>query len=122
MENISRELEKLFCYTMGRDVITAADIEAVCTRQIGNQIFDMVEAIAMRRQKQALDLYYDLLTLKEPPMRILFLIARQFNLLMQVRQLKRKGLDESRSRKKRDFAALWCANMYLRAHVLRGRS
>lgn len=94
MENISRELEKLFCYTMGRDVITAADIEAVCTRQIGNQIFDMVEAIAMRRQKQALDLYYDLLTLKEPPMRILFLIARQFNLLMQVRQLKRKGLDE----------------------------
>ena len=27
MENISRELEKLFCYTMGRDVITAADIE-----------------------------------------------------------------------------------------------
>lgn len=94
MENISRELEKLFCYTMGRDVITAADIEAMCTRQIGNQIFDMVEAIAMRRQKQALDLYYDLLTLKEPPMRILFLIARQFNLLMQVRQLKRKGLDE----------------------------
>ncbi len=75
-------------------MITAADIEAVCTRQIGNQIFDMVEAIAMRRQKQALDLYYDLLTLKEPPMRILFLIARQFNLLMQVRQLKRKGLDE----------------------------
>ena len=88
MENISRELEKLFCYTMGRDVITAADIEAVCTRQIGNQIFDMVEAIAMRRQKQALDLYYDLLTLKEPPMRILFLIARQFNLLMQRSCLK----------------------------------
>ena len=28
MENISRELEKLFCYTMGRDVITAADFEA----------------------------------------------------------------------------------------------
>ena len=39
-------------------------------------------------------LFADLLTLKEPPMRILFLIARQFNLLMQVRQLKRKGLDE----------------------------
>ena len=91
MENISRELEKLFCYTMGRDVITAADIEAVCTRQIGNQIFDMVEAIAMRRQKQALDLYYDLLTLKEPPMRILFLIARQFNLLLQVKELVKKG-------------------------------
>ena len=41
-----------------------------------------------------LKLYYDLIELKEPPMRILFLIARQFNLLMQVRQVKRKGLDE----------------------------
>lgn len=29
---------------------------------------------------------------------------------------------KSRSRKKRDFAALWCANMYLRAHVLHGKS
>ena len=95
MENISRELEKLFCYTMGRDVITAADIEAVCTRQIGNQIFDMVEAIAMRRQKQALDLYYDLLTLKEPPMRILFLLARQFNLLLQVKELLAEHCDQA---------------------------
>ena len=36
-------------------------------------------------------LYYDLLTLKEPAMRILFLLARQFNLLLQVRELKKKG-------------------------------
>lgn len=96
MENISRELEKLFCYTLGKDVVTQADIEAVCTRQIGNQIFDMVEAIAQRRQKRALELYYDLLALKEPPMRILFLIGRQFNLLMQVKELKKKGLDDKK--------------------------
>ena len=36
-------------------------------------------------------LYYDLLTLKEPPMRILYLITRQFNLLLQVKELKNKG-------------------------------
>ena len=95
----------------------------MCTRQIGNQIFDMVEAIAMRRQKQALDLYYDLLTLKEPPMRILFLIARQFNLRDAGSAAETKKVwMKSRSRKKRDFAALWCANMYLRAHVLHGKS
>lgn len=94
MENISRELEKVFCYTLEREVITEEDIDAVCTRQINNQIFDMVEAIAQRRQKQALKLYYDLLSLKEPPMRILFLIGRQFNLLMQVKELKKKGYDD----------------------------
>lgn len=96
MENIRRELEKVFCYAMERDVITQEDIDAVCTRQVNNQIFDMVEAIALRRQKQALKLYYDLLSLKEPPMRILFLIGRQFNLLMQVKELKKKGYDDKR--------------------------
>lgn len=96
MENIRRELEKVFCYALERDVITAEDIDAVCIRQVCNQIFDMVEAIAMRRQKQALKLYYDLLSLKEPPMRILFLVGRQFNLLMQVKELKKKGYDDKR--------------------------
>lgn len=94
MENIHRELEKVFCYALDRDVITQADVDAVCIRQVSNQIFDMVEAIALRRQRQALKLYYDLLSLKEPPMRILFLTGRQFNLLLQVKELKKKGYDD----------------------------
>lgn len=93
MLNIAQELEKLVCYTTGRDVITDEDVEAVCTTRVTSRIFDMIGAIAERRQKKALDLYYDLLTLKEPPMRILFLIARQFNLLLQVKELKKKGAD-----------------------------
>ena len=93
MANIRGELEKLLCYCMERDVITAQDIEAVCTKQVSNQIFDMINAVAERNQKKAMELYYDLLTLKEPPMRILFLIARQFNLLLQVKELRNKGLD-----------------------------
>lgn len=91
MENIESELEKLICYAIDRDIITDADVEAVCTTKITNQIFDMINAIAERRQQEALNLYSDLLTLKEPPMRILFLIARQFNLLMQVKELRRTG-------------------------------
>ncbi|MDE6748216.1 MAG: DNA polymerase III subunit delta [Lachnospiraceae bacterium] len=91
MENISKELEKIICYCMDKEVITGADIEEICVRQVNNQIFDMMDAIAGKRQKEAMDLYYDLLTLKEPPMRILFLLARQFNLLLQVKELKQKG-------------------------------
>lgn len=93
MENICRELEKLLCYCMDQDVITGADIGEICTRQVNNQIFDMINAIADKKQKQAMGLYYDLLTLKEPPMRILFLLARQFNMLLQVKALKKKGHD-----------------------------
>lgn len=93
MTNIRGELEKLLCYCMDRDVITAQDIETICTRQVVNQIFDMINAIADKRQKTAMDLYYDLLMLKERPMRILPLITRQFNLLLQVKELRNKGYD-----------------------------
>ncbi len=93
MENIRGELEKLICYCLDRDVVTTEDVDAICTTRISNQIFEMVGAIAEKKQKKALDLYYDLLALKEPPMRILFLIARQCNTLLQVKELKSKGFD-----------------------------
>lgn len=94
MENIQMELEKLLCYCMDRDVITDEDVEAVCVNRISNHIFDMVNAIASGNTKKALSLYYDLLALKEPAMRILFLIARQYNLLLQTKELKQKGFSD----------------------------
>ena len=72
MENIRMELEKLICYTMGREVITKEDVEAVGTVHVTNRIFEMVTAIVAGNTRKAMDLYEDLLTLKEPPMRIMF--------------------------------------------------
>lgn len=95
MENIQMELEKLICYTMGKEVVTDRDVEEICTVRVTNKIFDMVAAIVNRKTKVAMDLYEDLLTLKEPPMRILFLIARQFNQILQVKELMRQGMDRS---------------------------
>lgn len=94
MENIRMELEKIISYTMGKEVITDDDVKAVCTVQVTNRIFDMVSAIVNRQTRKAMDLYEDLLTLKEPPMRILFLIARQFNQILQVKELMAKGMDK----------------------------
>ena len=93
MENIYTELEKLICFCLNQEVITEALIDEICTPHINGQIFQLVDAVAGRRQQEALKLYYDLLALKEPPMRILFLIARQFNNLLQVKDLKGKGFD-----------------------------
>lgn len=94
MENIRMELEKLIGYTLGREVITDEDVQAVCTVRVTSKIFDMVSAIVNRQTRKAMDLYEDLLTLKEPPMRILFLIARQFNQLLQVKELTGKGMEK----------------------------
>ena len=93
MENIRMELEKLITFTWGRDVITNTDVDVICTVRVTNRIFDMVGAIVNRQTKKAMDLYEDLLALKEPPMRILFLIARQFNLILQVKELAEQGME-----------------------------
>lgn len=92
MGNLRMELEKLITYTGDRDVVTRADIQAVCTTQIQNKIFDMVRAVTEKNQKRALELYYDLLTLKEPPMRILFLLAKQFRQLLLVKEYTEEGV------------------------------
>lgn len=100
MEHIDKELEKLLCYTMGREEITDADVEAVCIDRIENRIFEMVQAITEQKQKKALDLYADLLAMKESPMRILYLITRQFHQLMLLKSLSGQIFDRSELAKK----------------------
>lgn len=95
MGNIQKELEKLFCYTLGKDTITSEDVDAVCVSQISNHIFDMVNAVADKKQERALNLYYELLALKEPPMRILYLMTRQYRILHQVKDLMKKRYGRS---------------------------
>ncbi|MBQ8638716.1 MAG: DNA polymerase III subunit delta [Lachnospiraceae bacterium] len=91
MENIRMEMEKLASYCMGCEGVTSADVEAICTERITNRIFEMTQAVSEGNQTKALELYYDLLALKEPGMRILFLIARQMNQLLCVKEMMAGG-------------------------------
>lgn len=100
MNRIRLELEKLLCYTLERDVIEEKDVEAVCTTLVTSHIFDMVDAIGMRNQRKALELYNELQALREPPTRILYLIGRQMNILLQIKDLKKRGVDNNTIAKK----------------------
>ncbi|MCD8197050.1 MAG: DNA polymerase III subunit delta [Lachnospiraceae bacterium] len=95
MQNIEQELEKLLSYTMGREEIHVQDVEAICTEQTEDRIFDMVRAVAEKKQKKALSLYADLLLMKEAPVKILALVTRQFNGLLLLKELSGKGLDRA---------------------------
>ena len=77
-----------------KEAIDLPDVEAVCTTVIGNHIFDMIAAMANKNQMEALRLYYELLALREPPMRILNLIGRQFSQLLMVKDLRNRGYDK----------------------------
>ena len=73
-------------------VLDNADIDAICSTMLQDRIFDMVEATTRHRTKEALALYYDLLALKVSPLQILAMLARQYNLMLQAKELRSQGL------------------------------
>jgi DNA polymerase-3 subunit delta len=91
MDNIINELEKLISYTLDRDTITIEDVDALVTPQISGKIFQMMDATCLKQQDKALSLYYDLLSVREKPSHILFLIIRHFNILLQISNLSLHG-------------------------------
>ncbi|MBO8462809.1 MAG: DNA polymerase III subunit delta [Firmicutes bacterium] len=92
MEHVKQELDKLCAYTLEREEITKDDVLQITTHITTSKIFDMLEAIVRGNQKVAIDYYYDLLALKEPPMRILALLVRQFNLILQVKEMEQHSI------------------------------
>lgn len=91
MNILQNEIEKVIAYTGKRDEITKKDVDAIVTVEITNKIFDMLTHIVYKRQREALDLYYDLVAKKEPPLRILALLVRQFQILFQVKDMQNHG-------------------------------
>lgn len=103
MNVIETELEKLRSYKMDPNLtygeghleneimITREDVEKLTTETVENKIFQMIEAAAQGNQKIAFELYYDLLSLKEAPMKILILLTRQINALLVIKDGQRLG-------------------------------
>ena len=54
----------------------------------------MVKSITNNKIQDALDIYEDLVALKEPPLKIMILITRQFNQLLQIKELIAAGFNE----------------------------
>ena len=91
MENIRSELDKLISYVGDRNVIDARDVDTVTTVTLQNRIFEMVGAITARRAGQALKMLDDLIKMKESPLGILFLVGRQYDQLLMVKELSLAG-------------------------------
>jgi DNA polymerase-3 subunit delta len=88
---LSSEIEKLINYTAGREVITTEEIHLMCPPRLEENIFVVVDAVGNRRYREALAGIEDMLAAKEPPLKILSMIARQFRILLMVRDLNERG-------------------------------
>ena len=95
MDDISNEITKLCGYAGDRQKITFADIKMVCTKSVKSRVFDLTDAIAARQCEKAFSLLDDMIVLREPLPKIMFMIARQFRQLLQVKLLKEEGATQA---------------------------
>lgn len=91
LQKLNVEFDKLVNYTAQSGVITAEDVRRLCPQGLEENIFAIVDAVGNRRCGEALSGIKDMLAAKEPPLKILTMISRQFRLLLQVHDLSGRG-------------------------------
>lgn len=95
LRNVFTEVEKLTCYALDKGTITTEDVELLVPERIEDKIFVMTEYMTNFKQKEALDLYYDLLRIKEEkPVKIMAMIYRQYHQMYIVKKLSSEGINE----------------------------
>ena len=85
-----QETEKLALYGDNRTA-THEDVADLCPPDIQSNIFAFVDSLAAGQRDKALALLEDLIFTGEPPLRLTFMIRRQFQLVARSRALVERG-------------------------------
>lgn len=83
---LDSELQKLSTYAGGRE-ISDADVRELVSFARDPNVFAMVDAVAEGRTKDAVEMLHRLLSEGEAPQRLLAVVARQYRLLIQAKEL-----------------------------------
>src|ERR671920_649388 len=86
-----QEMEKLALY-VGDGTATHEDVAALCPPDVQSNIFAFVDSVAAGERDRALALLEDLIGTGEPPLRLTFMIRRQFQLIARARALIDRGI------------------------------
>ncbi len=88
---INNEIEKLAAYCLNKSKIDKNDIDLVCTKSLQVEIFKLMDAIGNKQIQQALEIYNNMIFMKEPVLRILSMLARQVKLILLSKELSEQG-------------------------------
>ena len=84
---LRQEMDKLVSYLDDRDVVTAEDIDAICTRSAECTVFQMVDAQVAGNNDTAFALLRDMVRSGESRVGILAMLLRQYRILYHMRCL-----------------------------------
>lgn len=96
LRHLHNELEKLALYCGDETTITKEAVEEVVTKTIEGNVFNLVDGLGLGRGDVALTELRNLLILGEPYPKLIYMIARQFRLLLLVKEAAGKGLTEKK--------------------------
>lgn len=91
---LQNELKKLVLYAGDENTITLKMVEMLLTKTSEANIFALVDSIGLKKGETALMEIRNLLSAGEPAVRILFMIARQFRMILRAKDLERNGSTE----------------------------
>ncbi len=91
---LKNEVEKLILYKSDDKEITSSDIINLTVRNINNDIFKFIDNIVMRRREEAIQNYHDMILMGEEPIMIIVMLADQFRIMYQTKELLMKGYSE----------------------------
>lgn len=91
LNDIENEIKKLLAYTMDKSIVEIQDVEESIEVNLDTNIFKMLELIGTRSIGQGLKLMNILFQDGEPPIKVLFMIVRQFRLIYQCKLLQSRG-------------------------------
>jgi DNA polymerase-3 subunit delta len=89
-----RETEKLALYVGDRKA-TREDVDRLCPPDVQSNIFTFVDALATGERGRAIELLEALVGTGEPPLRLTFMVRRQFRLVARARALFGRGVPQS---------------------------
>lgn len=92
--SIVNELNKMFTYKDDNKKITIEDIEKGTSKFLNPNIFDLIDAIVNKDIDKSLSLYDDLILLNEEEIKLIVILANQFRLIYQIKEMYSKGYSE----------------------------
>lgn len=91
---IKNEINKIKIYKGDDKTITDEDILNLTTKKVEIDIFKLIDYIVKKDKDKALELYYEMLKMNEEPIKIIVILANQFRLMYQSKELLKKGYSE----------------------------
>lgn len=87
LHTLAAELEKCFLFLGEGGELTTEVVDELVTRSTEQNVFILIEDIVQGNLPRAFTIFHELLKQKEEPIKILILIARQFRIILQVKEL-----------------------------------